>query len=317
MLANPILTSLWLFILLSFLAPLAWAAEKPATQPVEVSTLLPIPAELQKEIPPARSRAELAAVIGREKSRADALQRPPLHSEGMCKIVLLAGPKDHGPGEHDYPAWQKAWQRLLSKARLTEVITAWEKPSDDDLESADVLVIFKRAAWPKELNKRIDKLLARGGGIVLFHYAVDGADNSQHVGQNLGLSWGAGSKFRHGWLDLKFEDKKHDILRGLAGRTLRFHDESYWRLAGDPKRIEVLATAMEEDDGRRILVPLIWNREVGKGRVHVNILGHYNWTFNDPLFRVVALRGIAWAAGQPVDRFAELATVDVKLAEGK
>ena len=30
--------------------------------------------------------------------------------------------------------------------------------------------------------------------------------------------------------------------------------------------------------------------ERGKGRVHVNILGHCNWTFNDPLFRVLVFR---------------------------
>jgi len=60
---------------------------------------------------------------------------------------------------------------------------------------------------------------------------------------------------------------------------------------------------------------VIWNRQVGGGRVHVNILGHYNWTFNDPVFRVLVLRGIAWAAGEPVDRFNGLVLLDVDLKE--
>jgi hypothetical protein len=38
--------------------------------------------------------------------------KPPLKTRPI-RVVLVAGPKDHGPGEHDYPAWQKAWKELL------------------------------------------------------------------------------------------------------------------------------------------------------------------------------------------------------------
>ena len=37
----------------------------------------------------------------------------------------------------------------------------------------------------------------------------------------------------------------------------------------------------------------------------VSIPGHYSWTFDDPLFRVLLLRGIAWTregAGGPLQR---------------
>jgi type 1 glutamine amidotransferase len=61
---------------------------------------------------------------------------------------------------------------------------------------------------------------------------------------------------------------------------------------------------------------MLWTRTVGKGRVFVSIPGHFSWTFDDPVFRVLLLRGIAWAAGEPVDRFNELATVGVKPAGG-
>ena len=65
--------------------------------------------------------------------------------------------------------------------------------------------------------------------------------------------------------------------------------------------------------GEAAPIPLLWNRQTGKGRVHVNILGHYNWTFNDPLFRILLLRAIAWAAKEPVDRFNDLATIGTTL----
>jgi len=48
--------------------------------------------------------------------------------------------------------------------------------------------------------------------------------------------------------------------------------------------------------------------------VFVSILGHYNWTFDDPLFRLLVLRGACWAAGEPVDRLSELATVGARVA---
>ncbi len=288
-------------------------AEEAKTRPADQkgATLVLVPAELGKEPPPPRTRAEVSALLGEPPAERARARYRPLH------IVLVAGPKDHGPGEHDYPAWQKAWQTLLAAAPRTKVTTAWEKPSEEDFAAADVLVFFKHKAWPREVNEQIDAFLERGGGIVLLHFAVDGGDNGEHVGKHLGLYWGPGAKFRHGHLDLEFVDKADvPFLKGLAGRKLHFHDESYWRLTGDPSRIELLASGMEDDgDGKMVRIPLIWNRQVGKGRVHVNILGHFNWTFNDPAFRVLVLRGIAWAGGVRVDRLTELATVDVMLKE--
>lgn len=61
----------------------------------------------------------------------------------------------------------------------------------------------------------------------------------------------------------------------------------------------MIATQVEDGQPR----PLFWTTEPGRGRVFVSIPGHYSWTFDDPLFRVLLLRGTAWAAKEPVDRF--------------
>ena len=79
-------------------------------------------------------------------------------------------------------------------------------------------------------------------------------------------------------------------------------DESYWKLTGDPQRINLLATSVEDGQPQ----PQFWTLEPDKGRIFVSIPGHYSWTFDDPLFRVILLRGIAWTAREPVDRFNEL-----------
>jgi type 1 glutamine amidotransferase len=283
------------------------AAAETAAGPGGAETLVPVPARRAKEVPAPRTRAEVQAVL---KGADEKAKTRPIH------VVLVAGKKDHGPGEHDYPAWQKAWAKLLAKAPNTKVTTAWEKPSAEDFKSADVMVLFKARAWPKELNGQVDEYFARGGGLVLLHYAVDGARNAESVGKHIGLYWGGGCKWRHGWVELAFREKSDcPILRGFAGRKVRFHDESYWRLHGDASRIDVLATAEEKEKQGTVTIPLLWNRRTGKGRVHVNILGHYNWTFNDPLFRVLLLRAIAWTAAEPVDRFNNLVTVGVKLKD--
>ncbi|HEV3021762.1 MAG TPA: ThuA domain-containing protein, partial [Pirellulales bacterium] len=112
-----------------------------------------------------------------------------------------------------------------------------------------------------------------------------------------------------GPVDLEFAaDSKHPIIRNF--RSAHFEDESYWELLGDPARIDVLATGVEEDRPR----PLLWTYERGKGRVFCSILGHYSWTFDDPLFRLLVLRAIAWTARDDIDRFNELATIGARMA---
>jgi type 1 glutamine amidotransferase len=61
--------------------------------------------------------------------------------------------------------------------------------------------------------------------------------------------------------------------------------------------------------------PLFWTRSQGKGRVFVSSPGHYTWSFDDPLFRLLLLRGIAWTAGESVDRFHELTTLGARISE--
>jgi type 1 glutamine amidotransferase len=47
----------------------------------------------------------------------------------------------------------------------------------------------------------------------------------------------------------------------------------------------------------------------------VSIPGHFSWTFDDPLFRILLLRGVAWTAKEPVDRFNELVTLGARLKD--
>ena len=257
----------------------------------------------RKTPPEARSRAEVEKVLAGAPEPAK--QSRPLH------VVLVAGKKDHGPGEHDYPAWQRVWNGLLGTAEKTRVSTARPWPEKEHLASADVLVFFQRGTWNAERAREIDAFLARGGGLVYLHYAVDGRDESAEFAKRIGLAWQHGqSRYRHGELDLVFDrSKAHPIARNFE--KVHFHDESYWKLTGDRSRIRIVASAVEDGEPR----PLLWTLEPSKGRVFVSILGHYSWTFDDPFFRLLLLRGIAWTAREPVDRFNALVTKGVRLKE--
>jgi type 1 glutamine amidotransferase len=160
----------------------------------------------------------------------------------------------------------------------------------------------------------MDAFLRGGGGLVYIHYAVDGGTDPTGFAERIGLAWQGGrSKFRHGPLDVKFAPgRQHPIARNLD--RVHFHDESYWNLVSSTKPVSLLATGLEEGQPQ----PLFWTHEpqIG-GRVFVSIPGHFAWTFDDPIFRILLLRGIAWAADEPVDRFNALVLPGARMVQDR
>ncbi|HUR55333.1 MAG TPA: ThuA domain-containing protein, partial [Gemmataceae bacterium] len=213
------------------------------------------------------------------------------------RVVLVAGAKDHGKGEHDYPAWLKAWEQLLSAGDNIDVVTAMEWPAKEEFQKADAMVFYQYGDWNEKRAADIDAFLERGGGLTYIHWAVAGRKDAAGFAKRIGLASGL-IKFRHGPLDLTFnKEARHPIARNIDKMALV--DESYWMLTGELPKDRVIAWGTEEKEPR----PLFWSLEHGKGRVFVSIPGHYSWSFDDPLFRVLLLRGIAWSAHEPVDRF--------------
>jgi len=259
-----------------------------------------MPMESPLTAPPMRTQAEVTAALAGSPEAA-ATTRP-------LNLVLVDGPKDHGPGEHDYPAWKSVWNELLSAADNVTVSTAREFPNDEQLASADVLLFFQKGSFSKPRPTKLDAFLARGGGAVYIHWAVNGNDAVQDFSERIGYaSWGGRIAYRHGPLTLDIHSTDHPIVRNFD--QLSLYDESYWKLTGQPDDITLLATSTE--DG--MATPQLWTTEKGAGRVFVSIPGHYSWTFDDPLFRILLLRGIAWTAKEPVDRFNELVTVGARM----
>ena len=102
-------------------------------------------------------------------------------------------------------------------------------------------------------------------------------------------------------------------------RSLGFFAPERWRDAGDQVTHEIsLSPAHLKRDNAKVNLTLKADGSVGKGRVFVNILGHYTWTLDDPLARILILRGIMWCAHEPqVDRLSSLATLGARIDAGK
>ena len=225
------------------------------------------------------------------------------------RILLSAGEKDHGVDEHDYPLWLERWSTLLKLADQVEVDTCLGFPPAEKLATADVVVFYSaNAGWNLRAAMALDGFQKKGGGLVYLHWAIEGHQHAAELAERVGLAFSF-SAFRHGEMDLVFTPVKHPVTAGFMD-PIRFVDESYWRLHGDLRRLSVLATSEEDGEAR----PQLWSAEKNGGRVFGCIPGHYTWTFDDPLYRVLILRGICWAAWEGnVHRLSELSLVGARI----
>jgi len=223
------------------------------------------------------------------------------------RLILVASKQDHGPGQHDYPAWQTKWMRLLGKAaRKTVVEKAWEWPSAEQWAQADAVVFYTwNHDWSTDRYAALDAFQMRGGGVVVLHSAVIADKDPLPLAERLGFSAHPGISYRHMPFELELSEEASPLTRGLP-RKMRFLDEPYWPLDGDPQRVRLLGWS-QVDGARR---PLVWTYERGQGRVFGSILGHYFWTLDDPYYRLLVLRGIAWAAQADPDALIDLTALE-------
>ncbi len=291
------------------------------------------------EAPKPRSRSEIEAVL------AKAPKPPARRKLRELNVVLVAFKKDHGPNEHDYPLWQKRWavllggkkagqekqvnlygpapkekqKRVLAGAVKVQVSTAYGWPNKEQFRKANLIAAFCYVQWDEQKLEDLEEFLSRGGGFVILHPAVIIPKGKDIVGQAaklIGLAWEYDyTRWRHGPIELKIAAPDHPICLGLP-RTIHFLDEAYWPLKGDLSKVTVLGTSNEtisKDSQQTKPEPMFYAYEHGKGRVFSCILGHYTWTFDDPYFRILLLRGMAWAAGESPYRFDRLVLRGVQL----
>lgn len=251
-----------------------------------------------KDPPPARTRREVEAVIGTESAKA--VSQKPL------TILLVRGEKPFSAIDHPYEKWSETWCKILESSANVTTAQAVEWPSDAQWNSADVVVLyFWRHEWSKAQLAQIDALLARGGGLVLLHSALITDGEAPELADRFGFGVTTQKrKFLHAGHDVTFNEPTRDpIVAGLS--RLHVVDEAYWEMTKATAGVKVIATVAEEGKAW----PAVWTKESGKGRVFGTVFGHYSWTLEDPLYRVMAFRGIAWAGRDPEIRRWDAAAV--------
>lgn len=221
------------------------------------------------------------------------------------RVFLRAGEKTHGPGEHDHPRFLEEWTKLLED-RGCSVEGALAFPSAEELARADVLVIYAAEGGTihDDERARLERFLARGGGLVVIHDGVCG-DDPQWFASVVGGAWEHGkSKYHEGEIGLCFVDREHPITRGVA--NFDFDDEIYWDLDMAPGA-HVLANSFHTPFDVK---PQMWTFEGADGhRAFVSIPGHRVESFAFPPYRTLLLRGIAWAGKRDADLLVQPAEI--------
>ncbi len=183
--------------------------------------------------------------------------------------------------------------------------TGW--PGPEEWDAADLVVAYCYLKWNDSRLQEVGRFLGRGGGLVVIHAATwTRPEPSPDVAKLIGV--GGFRRYRHGALTLEVVRQEDPICRGLPAHV-RWIDEPYWPPTPelDRKRVAALAGSHEQmDSDAESLQPQFWTYAQGKGRVFGCVPGHFCWTFDDPYFRILVLRGMAWAAGENPYRFDEL-----------
>jgi hypothetical protein len=300
--------------LAAFAATLAITiAQEPPSSPapppapvVDITKPWPSPTTVQGiEMPAPRAKKEVETVLAAVKPMNDEEKKRTFH------IVLCAAEKDAGHNEvgfHDYPVWRARWTKILAEVPGVSTEPADKWPTAEQFKKADVIAFFHdNPVWDATKAPDLDAFLARGGGLVFLHFSINGNAEPKALAERIGRAW-TGNKWLRGDVNLKYSP--HEITKGFPESDIR-PEEPYWNLLGEGEGTTTIA-AMEADGAAQ---PQAWSVERGGGRIFVCIPCHFTWTHDDPLFRVLAYRGICWSAKRPLNRLDAAIYTGARVAE--
>ncbi|MGL4401555.1 MAG: ThuA domain-containing protein [Luteolibacter sp.] len=248
--------------------------------------------------------------------------------ESPKKLVIIAGKPSHPPGMHEFRAGSLLLQKCLAAIPDLEVsVHANHWVTDESvLETADAVVIYADGgnghpvlAAPGR-KETIQKLVDRGAGIMMMHYAVECGKKDQDQGASAELfkDW-IGGVYETGfscnpiWEPDYQTYPDHPICRGL--KPFKIRDEWYFsiRFPEEMKGVKSLLVAAPSDETRDgpYVHPkgpyphiqarkgeeetMMWCVERPDGGRGVGFTGghfHENWAHDD--FRKVVLNAMLW-----------------------
>lgn len=248
-----------------------WAAGKPREVKLPKLTTQPIRVLFVLGSPPFHDIRKLPPIL--EKVLAQV---------GGFQVTRLEPPKPkEGPDKPDDNA---------HLAKLADV-----KRSD-----YDVIVFYTSRYTKDDLQERaLEKFLDEGGGIVALHGASGSFKESKFWEKTVGGTF-AGHIPKTHKLQVVVAKADHPIMKGIEPFTIV--DEAYRHNIADVERT-VLARFKErpQETDPKANLDIVWTRNIGKGRVAYNALGHDKEAWMNPAWQKLTAQAIAWAAGKPME----------------
>lgn len=194
-----------------------------------------------------------------------------------------------------------------------------------DFSKYDLVVVnfgWNAAPWPTETQKALEKFVSKGGGLVVIHAADNSFPEWKAYNEMIGLGgWGdrtekdgpyvyydnddklqrdmtpgkAGSHGAQLEYKIKIRNPEHPITKGMPMEWLHTKDELYCKLRGPAEKMEILATAYEEQITKRH-EPILMVLDYGKGKIFHTPMGHIDYSVECVGFITSLLRGSEWAA---------------------
>ncbi len=168
------------------------------------------------------------------------------------------------------------------------------------LKSLDLIVqVFTMSSITNDQERNLEEAVRSGVGMAGWHGGMADAFRSNTEYEFMvGGAWAA---HPGGVIDYEVDvtNATDPITRGLAG--FKMHSEQYYMLV-DPN-VEVLATTTFGGKYapwiQGAVMPVVWKKMYGKGRIFYTSLGHVAADFDVPQAREIVKRGLLWAARVP------------------
>ncbi len=161
-----------------------------------------------------------------------------------------------------------------------------------------VVPIWTMGSIENEQEKGLLEAVKSGVGLVGWH-----GGSGDSFRQNTGYQWMIGGQ----WVahpgnimdyTVQITDKDHEITRGLNDFSM--HSEQYYMHTDPGNHILATTTFSGQHEGADwiagTVMPVLWTRMWGKGRVFYSSLGHVNSDFEVPEAAETVRRGMLWAA---------------------
>lgn len=229
------------------------------------------------------------------------------------RILWLSGPEDHRGGEHDYIRIKELFVPMLKAIPRVTVEEAFGFPTKAQFDKADLLIQYLHLPQLSDQQfENYQNFVDQGGSVVSIHESciMRPVEDAEKLAGCIGCSWKGNrtskwSKFGHS--HPLFLQTKHPAFSGLPN-SVKLNDESYWNLLSRDN-VEVIgavapASLSKETNFQKILehkdvrTQAFWTYTSGKGRVFGTTTGHFTYTYYDPIYRFLLLRGIAWSLNE-------------------